>query len=90
MTPEERCLTKFTRRNLQRLSNWSEWDEAFDAQLDAHYQAGAFGKPIPCPCSVDGERPNILCIQWTNVVKDNGTRKSRACLDGSKKLAPWL
>ena len=23
-------------------------------------------------------------------MKDNGTRKSRACLDGSKKSAPWL
>jgi hypothetical protein len=47
MTPKERNLTKFTRRNLQQLSNWAAWDAAFNAQLDAHHAEGAFGTPVP-------------------------------------------
>jgi hypothetical protein len=49
MPDEERKLTHFTRRNLKKLSNWPEWDAAFDAQLDAHYAAGALGLPVPRP-----------------------------------------
>jgi hypothetical protein len=90
MTPEERRLSKFTRHNLQRLPNWSTWDAAFDAQLDVHCTAGLFGQPVPRPRPVDGVPPNILRIQWSNVVKPDGTRKARACLDGSKRAAPHL
>jgi hypothetical protein len=90
MTPEERELKSFTRRNLQKLPNWDQWDEAFDAQLDAHRLAGAFEMPIPRPKPVDGRPSNILRIQWSNVVKADGIRKCRACIDGSKRSAPWL
>ena len=90
MTPEERLLSKFTCRNLQTLPNWSEWDAAFDAQLDAHHKAGAIGEPIPRPRSIDSERPNVLRIQWSNVIRTDGTRKARACLNGSKCSAPHL
>jgi hypothetical protein len=73
MTPEERKLLKFTRCNLQRLPNWREWDAAFNAQLDAHLEAGAITPPVPRPAPIDGEKPNLLCIQWSNVVKADGT-----------------
>jgi hypothetical protein len=43
MTAEEHLLSKFSRRNLQKLSNWANWDASFDAQLDAHCQAGTIG-----------------------------------------------
>jgi hypothetical protein len=90
MTPEERELKSFTRRNLQRLPNWPDWDAAFDAQLDAHLAAGALGLPVPRPVDTSDGPPNTLCIQWSNVVKPNGKRKCRACIDGSKRAAPWL
>ena len=90
MTMEERRLKRFTRRNLLRLPNWSSWDAAFDAQLDAHRAAGTLGAPIPRPKSLDGRPANILRIQWSNLVKSDGTRKCRACIDGSKRAAPWL
>ena len=91
MTPEERRLKSFTRRNLQKLSNWSLWDEAFDTQLDAHFEAGTLGHPVPRPgSSVDGTPANVLRMQWSNLVKNDGTRKCRACVDGSKRAAPWL
>lgn len=90
MIPEERLLQSFTRRNLQKLPNWSEWDAAFDAQLDAHFAAGALGLPVPRPPSTSDGPANVLRIQWSNVVKPNGKRKCRACIDGSKRAAPWL
>jgi hypothetical protein len=91
MTDEERVLKHFTRRNLQRLSNWPAWDAAFDAQLDAHCASGTISRPVPRPTrSSDGVPPNILRIQWSNLVKPDGTRKARACIDGSKRSAPWL
>jgi hypothetical protein len=90
MTDEERKLTNFTRRNLQKLSNWSDWDAAFDAQLDAHFEAGALGLPVLRPPATPDGPANILRIQWSNVVKPNGKRKCRACIDGSRRAAPWL
>ena len=65
-------------------------DAAFDAQLNAHCTAGLFGQTVPCPKPIDGVPPNILRIQWSNVIKPDGTHKARACLDGSKWAAPHL
>jgi hypothetical protein len=91
MTDEERQLTSFTHRNLQRLANWHDWDAAFDAQLDAHHAAGTLGLPVPRPRSAPGEpRPNVLRMIWNNLVKVDGTRKTRGCLDGLVRAAPWL
>jgi hypothetical protein len=47
MTPEQHNLTKFTRWNLQKLSNWANWDATFDTQFDVHHEAGAIGQPVP-------------------------------------------
>ena len=77
-------------QNLQHLLNWPEWDAAFDAQLNAHVTAGTFGNPVLCPDVVDGEPPNILCIQWSNLVKLDGTQKAHACINSLKHTAPWL
>jgi hypothetical protein len=91
MIPEERALTKLTRHRLKKLPNWHIWDEAFDAQLDAHLRDGAIGEPILRPkCNSKGGPPNILRIQWSCCVKTDGRRKARACIDGSKRAAPWL
>ena len=92
MTPEEQRLKKFTRANLMKLPNWTKWDEAFDAQLDSHRESGALAEPIPRSEArgVNGKKPNILRVHWQNVVKTDGTRKCRACMDGSKRAAPWL
>lgn len=91
MTPEEQRLKRFTRRNLMRLPNWPEWDAQFDAQLEQHYKDKTIGDPVPRPkLSIDGRQPNILRIQWSNLVKPGGKRKCRACIDGSRRSAPWL
>jgi hypothetical protein len=73
-----------------KLSNWSLWDGAFDAQLDAHHASGALGTPVPRAHPVGGRRPNILRITWSNLTKTDGKRKCRACIDGSKRSAPHL
>jgi hypothetical protein len=39
--------------------------------------------PVPRPHPVGGRRPNILRITWSNLMKTDGKRKCRACIDGS-------
>jgi len=95
MTDEERALKSFTRRNLKKLSNWPEWRAAFLKQLDAHHAAGTLVEPVLRSDALAefralGIRPNILRFQWSSLVKADGTRKARACADGSKRSAPWL
>jgi hypothetical protein len=86
----QRLQTEGTHRNPRKLPYWFEWDAAFDAQLDAHCKAGSIGRPVPRPHSLDGQSMNVLCIQWNNLVRLDGTRKCHACLDGSQQSAPWL
>jgi len=88
--PKERQLKSFTRGRLKTLPNWSTWDAQFDAQLDAHHDAGTLNHPVPRPRSTTDNPVHILRLQWNNLVKDTGKRKCRACIDGSKRSAPGL
>ena len=47
MTEEEKALPAFTRRRLMKLSNWLEWRDADDKQLNQHFDAGTIGMAIP-------------------------------------------
>jgi hypothetical protein len=92
MTDAEGSLPKLTRHRLKQLDNWPIWDAAFDKQLDSHHRDGALGPPILIAdlIRLHGSRPPLLRFHWTNVVKTDGTRKARSCIDGSRKAAPWL
>ncbi len=90
MTPEERELKSFTRKNLMKLPNWDEWQAADDLQLDTHFKAGTIGHPVPRPHKDPKSPSQVFRLHWARLVKSSGVRKSRACLDGSKRAAPWL
>jgi hypothetical protein len=90
MMDEERLLTKFTRTRLKKLSNWETWDACFDHEWDRHTATWLVGEPVPRPQRNSGVPVNIFRIVWNNHIKPEGTRKTRACLDGSKRAAPWL
>ena len=90
MTDEEKSLPSLTRKNLRKLSNWDVWDKAYDDQLDKHHEAGVLGEPILRTSLPPEEQCRVLRMHWTNVVKTDGRRKSRCCLDGSRRAAPWL
>ncbi len=92
MTDEERALPNFRYNNLKGLSTWDEWKKAHAKQLNSHFDDKCLGKPIP---KADMQRkegfpPSLMRIVWSNLVKVDGTRKARACVDGSKRGAPWL
>ena len=90
MTDEERALPSFTRKNLMKLSNWDEWNAADRKQLDNHFDSGTIGKAVPRPESKPMSPSQVFRLVWARLVKASGVRKSRACLDGSKRAAPWL
>ena len=75
MTDKEKALKKLTWRNLKTLPNWPLWDAAFNKQLDKHAKAGVFGKPI-LQCDLPPDlHCQVLCLQWTNIVKPCGKQK---------------
>ena len=90
MTDEEKKLSSFSRKNLMRLSNWEEWRAADHKQLDSHFDAGTIGKAVPRPIPAPNKPSQVFRLVWARLVKAIGVRKSRACLDGSKRAAPWL
>ena len=90
MTEEERALPSFTRKRLMTLPNWDQWQAADDAQLDSHFKAGTIGKAVPRPKPEPDKPSQVFRLHWAHTVKSNGVCKSRACLDGSKRAAPWL
>ena len=90
MTDEERALPAFTRKRLMKLSNWPEWQAADDKQLDQHFDAGTIGMAVPRPPKDPDKPSQVFRLHWARLVKASGVRKSRACLDGSKRAAPWL
>ena len=90
MTEEEKALPSFTRRRLMQLPNWHEWQAADDKQLDSHFDAGTIGMAVPRPKKDPSKPSQVFRLHWARLVKASGVRKSRACLDGSKRAAPWL
>lgn len=86
--PEELQLYttgKLTRHRLKKLSTWSSWQQSEFKQLDAHHQLDMFGPPMQAPSNAI-----VLYFHWRHKISQDGTRKSRACCDGSPRAAPEL
>ena len=62
MTEEEKALKSFTRKNLMKLSNWSDWQAADDKQLDSHFDAGTIGMAVPHPSSSELSTSQVFWI----------------------------
>ena len=45
---------------------------------------------VPRPISNPAKPSQVFHLHWVQLVKTNVVRKSRACLDGSRRAAPWL
>ncbi|KAG7370163.1 reverse transcriptase RNA-dependent DNA polymerase [Nitzschia inconspicua] len=85
VTPAEQALGFFTRRKLQRLSTWPDWQRGEFKQLDRMHDLGMFGAPVsPPPGAI------ILRLHWQYQIKRSGERRSRSCCDGSLRAAPLL
>ena len=85
MTDEERNLKAFTRPRLMKLKNWKDWDASFEKQMDQYYRDGTFGAPVRRFLGA-----HILLTLWSCLVKPDGRRKCRCCINGSRRAAPWL
>ena len=90
MTPEERNLKSLSTKATRSLPNAEEWIKADFTQLNAHFDSGTIGKAVPKPRLQQGDYPQVYRGVWSRSVKHDGRRKSRLCLDGSKRAAPWL
>jgi hypothetical protein len=84
-TEKEQALGSFTRRKLQRLSNWKDWHLAEAKQLDSMAKQEMYGPAVYPPAGAI-----ILQQHWNYSIKADGTRKARNCCDGSPRAAPAL
>ena len=84
-TREELSFERFTRFKLKRLSTWNEWQAGERKQLDQLDRQGLYGSPVSKPPGAIVLRPH-----WQYSIKQDGTRRSHNCCDGSPRAAPNL
>jgi len=70
MTPEEEALGHFTRKRLQKLSTWDEWEKGEHKQLNQFEQQQMFGDPIDA--ALLPKDAVILRPHWQYAVKRSG------------------
>jgi hypothetical protein len=86
MTDAEIALgPTLTRRSLLKIPSWPKWQAAEWKQLDQFHALGMFGKPCRLP-----EGAMAMRMHWTYKRKEDGTYRSRACGDGSRRALPGL
>jgi hypothetical protein len=76
--PDVQVAESFTKKQLLKRSNWSEWEQAQFKQLDQYWNQGMFSNPLPLP-----RNSNALRMLWHFNLKACGTKKSRMVCNGS-------
>ena len=71
---------KLTRSYLHKQPDWDEWRQAEHKMLNTYASQDMFGLPIQPPPNA-----NILPFIWTYLVKQDGTKKARCCVNGNPK-----
>jgi len=82
ITPAEQAIGRFTRRKLRSLSTWEQWCAGKHKQLDHFHDLKMCGEPVRKPPGAIVLRPH-----WQHSIKQDGTRRSRNCCDGSHGIA---
>jgi len=78
ITPAEQAIGRFTRRKLHSLSTREQWRAGEHKQLDHFHDLKMYGEPVRKPPGAIVLRP-----YWQYSIKQDGTRRSRNCCDGS-------
>jgi len=85
ITPAEQAIGRFTRLKLRSLSTWEQWRAGRHKQLDHFHDLKMYGEPVrKLPGAI------VLRPHWQCSIKQDGTRRSRNCCDGSPRSAPLL
>ncbi len=76
--PGEEVAASFTKKQLLKRPDWSDWEVAQFKQLDQYWNQGMFSNPLPLP-----KNSNALRMLWRFNLKACGTKKSRMVCNGS-------
>jgi dUTP pyrophosphatase len=68
----------FTKKQLQKRDDWSEWQQGIYKQLDMYWDQGMFSTPMTLP-----QNANALHMLWRYNLKTCGTKKCRMVCNGS-------
>ena len=71
----------YTRTELQKRSDWKEWEKAEALQMDQYVRQDMFGKPGPLP--QNDSKFSVLPMIWVYLIKVDGRRKARCVANGA-------
>ena len=74
----------FTRRQLLKRDDWSDWEASEKLQLDQYERQKMFGTPGPLPDT--GEDYSVLPMIWVYLIKVDGRKKARCVANGASHL----
>mmetsp|Transcript_29198 Transcript_29198/g.41778 ORF Transcript_29198/g.41778 Transcript_29198/m.41778 type:complete len:582 (+) Transcript_29198:2850-4595(+) len=78
--PGEEVAESFTKKQLLKRDDWSDWEMGQFKQLYMYWNQGMFSNPLPLP-----KNSNALRMLWRFNLKACGTKKSRMVCNGSPK-----
>jgi hypothetical protein len=78
MPPEEEIAQSFSKKQLIKRHDWSEWQQGIYKQLDMYWNQGMFNNPMPLP-----NNANALHMLWRYNLKACSTKKCRVVCNGS-------
>ena len=74
----------FTRKQLQKRSDWKDWEASEFLQLEQYLRQNMFGDPGPLPS--DGSEYSVLPMIWVYLIKTDGRKKARCVANGAPHL----
>ena len=74
----------FTRRQLMKRDDWSDWEASEWLQLDQYHRQQMFSDPGPIPSNIDDY--SILPMIWVYLIKVDGRKKARCVANGAPHL----
>ena len=74
----------FTRSQLLKRTDWSDWEQSEFLQLDQYEQQNMFGDPGPLP--TDSSDFSVLPMIWVYLIKTDGRKKARCVANGAPHL----
>ena len=74
----------YTRKQLQKRSDWKDWEQSEFLQLEQYQRQNMFGEPGPLPS--DSTTYSVVPMIWVYLVKTDGRKKARCVANGAPHL----
>ena len=84
ITVHKLAKDSYTRTQLQKRSDWKDWEQSEFLQLEQYQRQNMFGDPGPLPD--DSNDYSVLPMIWVYIIKTDGRKKARCVANGAPHL----